>query len=50
MVDTLQDAVLSLTAVVNPLSNIADRIPLARPRRRSSARVVASQRVIDQEM
>lgn len=50
MVDTLHDAVLSLTAVVNPLSNIADRIPLSRQRRRTAARVVASQRVIDQEM
>jgi hypothetical protein len=48
---TLQDAVISLTMVVNPLSNIADRIPLPgrRPARRSSSRPVRSQRVIDSD-
>jgi hypothetical protein len=37
--------------VVNPLSNIADRIPLPgrRPSRRASARTVRSQRGIDHE-
>jgi hypothetical protein len=50
---TLQDAVMSLTMVVNPLSNIADRIPLPgrRPRRpgASPTRTVRSQRIIDHE-
>jgi hypothetical protein len=37
--------------VVNPLSNIADRIPLPgrRPGRRSPSRTVRSQRAIDHE-
>ncbi|PBJ49304.1 hypothetical protein BI298_15205, partial [Mycobacterium avium subsp. hominissuis] len=43
---TLQDAVVALTMVVNPLSNIADRIPLP-GRRRPSSRAVRSARVID---
>jgi hypothetical protein len=48
---TLQDAVNSLTFVVNPLSNIAERIPLPgrRPRRPGPPRTVRSQRVIDHE-
>jgi hypothetical protein len=48
---TLQDAVTALTLVVNPLSNIAERIPLPglRTTRRSSSRPVRSQRVIDAE-
>ncbi|MGH3555170.1 MAG: hypothetical protein ACRDT5_21805, partial [Mycobacterium sp.] len=49
---TLQDAVISLTLVVNPLSNIAERIPLLpgrRPSRRSSPRPVRSQRVVDHD-
>ena len=41
---TLQDAVMALTMVVNPLSNIADRIPLpGRRPRRSPSRPVPSQ-------
>jgi hypothetical protein len=41
--------VMSLTLVVNPLSNIAERIPFPgrRPSRRPSPRTVRSQRVID---
>ena len=48
---TLQDAVMGLTMVVNPLSNIADRIPLPgrRARRPGVPRTVRSQRVIDHE-
>jgi len=48
---TLQDAVMSLTLVVNPLSSIAERIPLPgrRPSRRTPSRTVRSQRVIDHE-
>jgi hypothetical protein len=48
---TLQDAVMSLTMVVNPLSSIAERIPLPgrRPSRRTPPRTVRSQRVIDHE-
>lgn len=47
-IDTLQDAVVTLSQVVNPLSNIADRIPLGRVRpRRVGSRTVASPRVID---
>jgi hypothetical protein len=48
---TLQDAVMSLTMVVNPLSSIAERIPLPgrRPSRRSPTRTVRSQRIIDHE-
>ena len=48
-IDALHDAVVTLSQVVNPLSNIADRIPLPgwRPRARSSSRTVTSQRVID---
>ncbi|CFR87835.1 Uncharacterised protein [Mycobacterium tuberculosis] len=48
---TLQDAVIALTMVVNPLSSIAERIPLPgrRPARRSSSRSVRSQRVVDSE-
>ncbi|MGA8546479.1 MAG: hypothetical protein WB785_14620, partial [Mycobacterium sp.] len=43
--------VISLTMVVNPLSNIADRIPLPgrRPRSRTSPRTVRSQRVIEHD-
>jgi hypothetical protein len=42
---------MSLTLVVNPLSSIAERIPLPgrRPGRRSPTRTVRSQRVIDHE-
>jgi hypothetical protein len=48
---TLQDAVIGLTMVVNPLSNIADRIPLPgrRPGRRTSSRSVRSTRIIESE-
>ena len=48
-IETLQEAVIALTLVVNPLSNIAERIPLLprRSSRRSSTRTVRSQRVID---
>jgi hypothetical protein len=48
---TLQDAVSALTMVVNPLSNIAERIPLPGRRyaRRASSRPVPSQRIIDAE-
>ena len=51
---TQQDAVTALTLVVNPLSSIAERIPLPgrRPRPRSSSsssRPVRSQRIIDSE-
>ena len=48
-IDALHDAVVTLSQVVNPLSSIADRIPLPgrRPRSRSSSRTVTSQRVID---
>jgi hypothetical protein len=50
-IDTLQDAVMSLTLMVNPLSNIADRIPLPGRRlsRRSGPRAVPSQRVVDHD-
>ena len=51
-IDTLEDAVMSLTMVVNPLSNIADRIPLPgrRTTRRSQPpRAVRSQRVGDHD-
>jgi hypothetical protein len=42
---------MSLTMVVNPLSSIAERIPLPgrRPRRPGSPRTVRSQRIIDHE-
>jgi hypothetical protein len=42
---------MSLTMVVNPLSSIAERIPLPgrRPSRRSPTRTVRSQRIIDHE-
>jgi hypothetical protein len=42
---------MSLALVVNPLSNIADRIPLPgrRMTRRSGPRAVPSQRVIDHD-
>jgi hypothetical protein len=51
-IDALHEAVITLSQVVNPLSNIADRIPFPgrRPRARnqaSSSRPVASQRIID---
>jgi hypothetical protein len=51
-IDALHEAVITLSQVVNPLSNIADRIPLPgrRPRARnraSSSRTVTSQRIID---
>ena len=48
-ISTLQDAVIALTMVVNPLSNIAERFPFPglRSTRRSSSRPVRSQRVID---
>jgi hypothetical protein len=48
---TLQDAVMALTMVVNPLSNIADRIPFPgrRPSRRTEPRTVRSQRVIEHD-
>jgi len=48
---TLQDAVIALTMVVNPLSNIADRIPLPGRRmpRRSSSRPVRSTRIIESD-
>ena len=42
---TLQDAVIALTMVVNPLSSIADRIPLPGPPRRPSSRAVRSTRI-----
>ena len=50
-IETLREAVIMLSAVVNPLSNIADRIPLPgrRPTRRPTARPVSSQRVIDHD-
>ncbi len=50
-IDTLREAVITLSAVVNPLSNIADRIPLpGRSRgRRPTPRPVSSQRVVDYE-
>jgi len=50
-ISTLQDAAISLTMVVNPLSSIADRIPLPgrRPGRRPSSRPVRSQRIIDSD-
>jgi len=49
-ISTLQDAVMALTMVVNPLSNIADRIPLpGRRPRRSSSRPVPSQRIIESD-
>ncbi|RFD26009.1 hypothetical protein MUBE_05890 [Mycobacterium uberis] len=45
---TLQDAVSALTLVVNPLSNMAERIPLPhRSPRHPPSRSVRSQRVID---
>jgi hypothetical protein len=51
-IDALHEAVITLSQVVNPLSNIADRIPFPgrRPRARtqaSSSRTVTSQRIID---
>jgi hypothetical protein len=48
-ISTLQDAVMALTMVVNPLSNIADRIPLPgfRSPRRTPARPMRAQRVIE---
>ncbi len=48
-IDALHDAVVTLSQVVNPLSSIADRIPLPgrRPRSRSSSRTVTSQRIVD---
>lgn len=48
---TLQDAVVALTMVVNPLSSIADRIPLPgrRTGRRAPSRPVPSQRIIEGE-
>jgi hypothetical protein len=39
---------LVLSDTVNPLSNIAGRIPLGRQRARRTSRVVSSQRVIDE--
>jgi hypothetical protein len=49
-IETLQDAVIALTMVVNPLSNIAERIPLPRRiPRRSSPRPARSQRIIDHD-
>ena len=48
--EALREAVIVLDQVVNPLSNIADRIPFPgrRPRSsRSSTRSVTSQRVVD---
>ncbi len=47
-IDTLQDAVASLTLMVNPLSNFAERIPLP-GRRRSMPRAVRSQRIVDHD-
>ncbi|PQM45916.1 hypothetical protein C1Y40_03922 [Mycobacterium talmoniae] len=51
-IDTLQEAVIALTMVVNPLSNIAERIPRMprRATRRSTARPVHSQRIIDHDL
>jgi hypothetical protein len=48
-IEALREAVITLSQVVNPLSNIADRIPFPgrRPRGRSTTRPVSSQRVID---
>jgi hypothetical protein len=48
-IETLKEAVITLSAVVNPLSNIADRIPFPgrRPRGRTPTRPVTSQRVYD---
>jgi hypothetical protein len=50
-IDTLQDAVSSLTLMVNPLSNFADRIPLPgrRMARRSGPRAVRSQRIVEHD-
>jgi hypothetical protein len=50
-IEALREAVITLSQVVNPLYNIADRIPIPgrRPRSRSSTRPVTSQRVIEAE-
>jgi len=49
-ISTLQDAVMALTMVVNPLSNIADRIPLpGRRPRRPPSRPVPSTRIIESD-
>lgn len=51
-IDALHEAVVTLAQVVNPLSNIADRIPLPgrRPRARTTSRTVTSQRIIEAEV
>ena len=47
-IEALREAVIVLSQVVNPLSNIADRIPFpGRRPRRSSTRPVTSQRIIE---
>jgi hypothetical protein len=47
-IEALREAVIVLSGVVNPLSNIADRIPFpGRRPRRSPSTPVRSQRVID---
>jgi len=51
-IDALHEAVITLSQVVNPLSNIAGRIPLPRQRSRRSStgpRAVVSERIIDEE-
>jgi len=48
-IDALHEAVVTLAQVVNPLSNIADRIPLPGRRPRARTRPVTSQRIIDVE-
>ena len=50
-IDALQDAVVTLSQVVNPLSTIADRIPLPRrmTRRPSFPPTVRSQRIIEHD-
>jgi hypothetical protein len=50
-IEALRDAVITLSQVVNPLSNIADRIPFPgrRPRSRPAptTTVVRSQRIVE---
>jgi hypothetical protein len=46
----LRDAVTTLVSVVNPLSSVADRIPLPRRQARwSTPRTVPSTQIIDHE-
>jgi hypothetical protein len=47
-VDKLYDAVLVLNDAVNPLSNIAGRIPLSRQRGKRAARAAAARQVVDE--